>query len=565
FAESVPDGAWLNKHLNLQGITFEVNWNNVYPKNGLKHSFEIVQTHHTESEMFAMFEDYDDWLNVHPDYCPAYYPTDPNGCTTNHVEINDEYLEHSAVINQLNQRYGIINHFEHSGPLGLGLCAVTNSTQGLRPYDFQNLNTTNKYGIFVSGGCETVPIANDYYISEQWINAPNGGVAFVGSSVDYEAKASYSFNENFFNSIYTSNIYNIGNTKNYAALNSYNTDYQYKVVNLLGDPELSVYNDVPVNLSVTHLAGIETGTTDFNVTVNGYPTGEIIKICLFKEEEVYAFAESQTGNESFNITPDTPGEMKLTITCHNAEPYEAIINVSQSTDPHLYISNTTIIDENGNGFMEPGETVDLSIELSNSGANNATSISGLLSSPDANTTILQDYSAFPDIPAVQTGNSTVNYTFTTNAEDGFNGKAIPFEFEISSLEGNFSDGFFFNIKSAELENVDRDVLVNGSKSNTFNPGDIVEAFIKLENFGVVSANDLSGTLSTELNNDIAIINTGTQPYNDIDVFESETNAQAFEFEVGPNYSGEELLFKLTVTDEFGKTNEFVIKLLRTNT
>jgi len=147
-ATSIPPGTWLNKHLNLQGITFERDWNDTNTTNGLRHSYDLIQAHHQDIDtIYGMFEYFPGWDTTHPDWCYAYYPTDPNSCTDNQVKINDEYLEHDSVINQINLGYGIINHMDHSGPYGLGLCTVTGSSTGLNSSDFQNLNQTNKYGV----------------------------------------------------------------------------------------------------------------------------------------------------------------------------------------------------------------------------------------------------------------------------------------------------------------------------------------------------------------------------------------------------------------------------------
>jgi len=560
-ATSVPPGNWLGKHLNLQGIAFPNPWNTTSTKNGLHHSFDIIQAHHLDIDIYGMFEYFPGWETTHQDWCPAYYPTDPNGCTTNSVDINDEYLVHNAVVNQINQRYGIINHFDHSGPFGLGLCTETKSTTALLSSDFQNLNQTNKYGVFISGGCGTVPIERHYYISEQWINTPNGGVAFVGSSaINLFATPGISYNYNFFNSLYTSNIHNIGLTNSITASNSLWYIFCYKAFHLLGDPELSIYTDVPVNMSVTHNNTITTGNYNFNASVSGFPTDEEVKICLYKENEVYAFTESNTGFVSFNITPDSPGDMKLTVTCHNAEPYEAVIIITQNPGVHLYKSDLTIIDENGNGFIEPGEEIDLSIELSNSGAVNASSITGILTTTDANTIITQNTSAYPNVPSMQTGNSIVNYTFIASTNNIYHGKVIPFELEITSAQGQFLESFYLNIKNSQLESGIRTVLVNGVETTTFNLGDIAELFIDVHNYGTVTASNLFGVLSTGLPINIVSVTTGIQSFGDINSFEKATNSSPFTFLVGQDYNGEPLIFELVMTDDFGKTDVFDLDL-----
>lgn len=432
------------------------------------------------------------------------------------------------------------------------MCYVTNSTQSLRAADFQNLDETNKYSVLVSGGCHTVPLERSYYISEQWINAPNGGVAFVGAAADFRATPSFSYNLNFYNSLYASNTHTIGWANIYTANNSVSPDYLHKIVNILGDPELSVYTDEPVNISVAHNNTITTGVSDFDVNVSGFSNGELVKICLYKEEEVLAFSETETGSTSFNITPDTPGEMILTVTCHNSEPYETSINVTQNPNVHLYKSNVIIIDENSNGIIEPGETVELTIELSNTGMLTASNISGALSTSDENTTITQNTSVYPNILSNQSGNSLNTYSFTIGTEDVFHGKAIPFELEITSAQGTFIESFFLNVKSAKLELGNRVLLVNGIETNTLNPGDAAELFVDIHNFGTITANNVTAVLSATPSYVVTITN-GTQNYGDIERMQKVTNVNPFAFNMNNNYEGEELRFKLTISDAFGNT------------
>jgi hypothetical protein len=121
------------------------------------------------------------------------------------------------------------------------------------------------------------------------------------------------------------------------------------MMQLLGDPELSVYTDEPVDLTVSFLNSVTIGNSDFEVEVYGIPDGETAKVCIYKENEVYAIAQKSSGsigNIVFSIAPDTPGEIKLIVTCHNAEPYESEIEnpifVDQIPGVHLYQSNITV-------------------------------------------------------------------------------------------------------------------------------------------------------------------------------------------------------------------------------
>ena len=60
---------------------------------------------------------------------------------------------------------------------------------------------------------------------------------------------------------------------------------------------------------------------------------------------------------------------------------------------------------NGNGVAGPGETVDMTVTLSNSGLRDASGITSQLSTGSPHITVLQDTAAFPDLPASGQGDS----------------------------------------------------------------------------------------------------------------------------------------------------------------
>ncbi|MFQ6093803.1 MAG: M6 family metalloprotease domain-containing protein, partial [bacterium] len=79
----------------------------------------------------------------------------------------------------------------------------------------------------------------------------------------------------------------------------------------------------------------------------------------------------------------------------------------------LYDDNSVIdIDGNGDGKPDPGETVDLVVNITNYGAE-ATGISGRLSTPDPSIAFLVEETAFSDIPFSSSGdNSTSPFSFS---------------------------------------------------------------------------------------------------------------------------------------------------------
>ncbi len=561
-ASNIPNGTWLGKQLGGYGACFNTPWNGT----GLKVGFEIIQAHHNNIDIYGMFEYNVDWNNslsnyYRPDWCYAYYDTDPNACTDNQVVINDENQSHAGFLSQINQGFGLINVLDHGGPYRIGLRKVTH-LPGLSMQDFQNLPDTGKYGIFLAGGCHTAAIEREGYIGERWLNSPGGGVGYYGASASIFATPSYHFNKQFFNSLHSEGVFKQGWLHSYTAQNAQTSssyqNYLLKIFQLLGDPDLSVYTETPTNLAVTHASTIANGNQDFQVNVSGFPVGNTVKVSLYKEGEVLAYTETDDFPVTFNITPDTTGDLYVTATSRNKEPYEAAVSVTQFTGTHLYKSNLSFTDANGNGIIEPGESVDITFDLSNTGATDATNISAQLTVIGTNTQVTQNTSGYNDIASGQTGNSLVSYTFTASDEDNL--RAIPFELVITTAQGTFTEPFLMPLSRAQLEPGNRSTLVNGVETSTFAPNDIVQLYMDIRNTGQVTAEAVNAELATTLPANIASVTNSTFVYGNIEPGEELTNTTAFTVEIGSGYTGGALIFELTLTDAFGVEKIFEIDL-----
>lgn len=274
-----PQTDWLDRELMGYGAAFNRNWD---LSCALRIGYEIIQDHDEHTNIYGMFEYFEDRnlpYGYDETWCLAYYPEESD-CTENNIPIMDAPdLEHDDFLLKINEGYNIINVLEHGGPYGLGLGAVTNDTPRLTPQDFQNLTDTGKYGIFLAGGCHSAAIERDYYIGEQWVNAPGGGVSYFGNSYDIDATTSYSFNKQFYNSLYIDNDYKQGFLRNFAAMNTGNNSIaNLKMNQLLGDPDLSIYTEIPTFFTVSHPNSITNGNQDIIIDVTGFPDSEIVKM-----------------------------------------------------------------------------------------------------------------------------------------------------------------------------------------------------------------------------------------------------------------------------------------------
>lgn len=99
------------------------------------------------------------------------------------------------------------------------------------------------------------------------------------------------------------------------------------IFNLMGDPAVDLYTDMPIGLNVECPDLIRAGETRFEVTVqyeNDEEPAENTRICLYKPDEFQIVSHTNAdGFVSFDLDPEMTqdGDIKLTVTGHNLMPY----------------------------------------------------------------------------------------------------------------------------------------------------------------------------------------------------------------------------------------------------
>ena len=206
---------------------------------------------------------------------------------------------------------------------------------------------------------------------------------------------------------------------------------------------------------------------------------------------------------------------------------------------------------NGNGILNPGEIVDLSINLRNNSAVAAYNIFGTIATADPNITISTNtaswgslYGGFLGVnspayrmsinPLLNTTNGytatfvlTVVYTSLTNTTS----TAI---FTITSpIVGTYQAAENLIFSSYTINDQDGDGR-SGNGNLLLNPGETVDVEVALQNIGTSPAYNVYSVLSTnDANVAISTISTG---YGDIDVNQISTNTPAFRIRLNPSIS-----------------------------
>lgn len=421
----------------------------------------------------------------------------------------------AQVLEAMNSGQNIINHNGHAWYTVMGV----NTGEYLNISDMLSLNNHPRNSILYSIGCW--PAAFDYYcIGEAFIISPNGGgVAFVGNSRygwgspgNPEYGYSDRFDQQFFAALFSRDIYHIGATvadmkSVYIPRARQENVYRWceYEINLLGDPEMPIWTDIPEHMMVEYSDTIPEGLSLFTVTVfkadgSSEPAPGAL-VCVMKEEEVYqrGLTDPQ-GQIDFTISPSSGGQLYVTATAHNFMPYQDSAWVV-ANGPYVIYKNHAIDDVtegNGDGAVNPGETINVFLNLANYGCDVANNVVATLrSSGDPHVMLIDSSQNFESINPGESATNHVAYSFSvdSNCPDGH---VVYFGLEITDDAGNLWHNMVASTVASPILAYERYVVndSNGNANGIPEPGETFELDLWVRNVGSGVAHEVEGHLST---------------------------------------------------------------------
>ena len=364
-------------------------------------------------------------------------------------------------------------------------------------------------------------------LSEAWLRAgspnnPTGGIGGVGTAT--------SMTKTRFNNTVTAGIYFGLHAEGISQLgpmtfrgklelfNTYQNDYNYLQQftywnNLMGDPTTDLWNDIPQTIVVNYNTEIAVGASSFSLTVqnqSGIPLADRY-VTLWKSSETYVSGKTdENGVFTSAINVPSEGTMLVTVSYHNDRPHLGNVDVQEMAIYPSFLSMDIDDDNSGSsvgnddGNANPGETLELNVEIQNFGTTNtATGISATLSSLDDKVTVTNPTVTYPNL---STGISAFgNDQFVVELAGEFpDGYVIPFEMTINSTQGEYSSAFNVDVSSADLNTMN--IFFT---SNLLNPGESSDLWFTLRNTGSFDLTGVTATFITEDGQVIVDDNSGT--------------------------------------------------------
>jgi hypothetical protein len=262
-----------------------------------------------------------------------------------------------------------------------------------------------------------------------------------------------------------------------------------------GDCFTTLYSQVPMTLTVSHAASLLAGATSFTVSAN-----DSAIIALTVNGEIIGVAEGTGSPVPITITPQTPGNtMKVTVTKANYYRYEADVPITSSSYPYVTLCKTIIDDTgggNGDGVVNPGETIDYGVYGKNVGTGTAQQVYGLLSESDPYASVSVDSSWYGNIPQDDSALSNPYYTFAVGANCPDN-HTVNFTLEFHDV----NDSIFLSYPSVKvyrpiLAYNDVEVTNDGNGNGILDPNETADLVVTLDNDGGATANNITSTLTT---------------------------------------------------------------------
>jgi hypothetical protein len=401
--------------------------------------------------------------------------------------------------------------------------------------------------------CGTGEFGSSECFGEKWIRmggsttSYKGGPAFFGSTdTSTHTKWNNPIMTGYYWGILSEGVYHFaaaavrGKLRQYATFPRYtspgNTIEKYfHTYNMLGDPELEIRTAVPVMLDVSHPQTLNVGINhiDINVTGSLNMPVEGAYVTLYKElfdsEQVYERGMTdENGNVSLHFEGATIGDMTVTVSGRDLFPYQGTVSIINDDAAVAYDSHDVDDDNsgyssgNGDGVANPGETIELSIDLKNFSLDQ--SVSGvraeLVPVDEEMATVYDSQRDYGDIAPGEISSSETPFVvrISPSVQDG---DIVLLRIIASAEENSWHSSVALPVEAPRFIVTDVDFPGGNGRLDS---GETLDMILTIENAGSVDATGVSGIVTTGDDYTTIIVESGN--FGDIPARGSADNASS---------------------------------------
>ena len=329
-------------------------------------------------------------------------------------------------------------------------------------------------------------------------------VATIGNSRDGWADItgtngpSQYFDRQFFDAIFGENITAIGianadsKEDNVPFINDYIIRWCFYNLNLFGDPSMDIWTAVPTDIAAQYPENIPLGAIQFAVQTDV----PFARVALFQDE---VFIGRAVANESGEVIIDlfspviSQSPISISIIGHNKNRLQDNIEVTSDT-PYIIFDSNEINDNNcnGNGLLDYGEDVFLSLGLFNVGNQAANGVTATISTENPYITITDNTETYGDFDPQEVIFINNAFAFSVSA-DVPDGENISFLLTANDGETSWKTWFSITAHAPILSFVDFTISGDGK----IDVGETTDITIKINNSGSADAyNVIAGLIAT---------------------------------------------------------------------
>ncbi|MCD4788794.1 MAG: hypothetical protein K8R37_02245, partial [Bacteroidales bacterium] len=393
----------------------------------------------------------------------------------------------------------------------------------------QQFTNQNRLFVLFDVCCDNMNIVsyNGDCLCESFMKSPVASIAINGAIIPSYTIPNHDYDKEMYKAVFNEGIYNIGYITNFANITVLNVHGNMGRSNVrtylwLGDASLEPWTLQPADLTVSHDDQLFLGSSDFSVTVLG--TGgpvENAMVCVSDEDQtVYGVAFTDASGYAqvvFDSPVQNPGTAKLTVTAHNHLPYQADIAIIPQDGPYVVQDSYTLNDQtggNGDGLMDYGESILLSLAVKNVGIAQATNVIVTLSTGDPYITFSDSTEFYGAVDPDQIIEIADGFAFDV-ANDLPDGHYVLVDVEASGDDKIIWNSSFSIEGHAPVLELG-DVVISdptGNNNGKIDPGETVDLIITVENTGTSQAFNILGELSAA--DPYLTLNTSQVNYGDL--------------------------------------------------
>ncbi len=325
--------------------------------------------------------------------------------------INEGTL--SQIKDSLRSDWGIIGIIGH-GDVNL-LRVKSSPRQYITNFYFDSLSQAGAiHPLMFVITCYTNPFQVDA-LGEHWVmNQSAGGIGYIGPTYSSVPDEHELYTTALIDSIFSLPLagalaYSKACLIPESQTESWARSFQFSQT-LLADPAVDLWDSIPGRLGpvIIDHDTIDVGIDTVDVTLSNSIDCSVV---YYKPGETFV-RDSGFGMTRTVLKTRSPGWLDLAVNAHGFIQYRDSIFV-RASQPHVVYETSQVNDSlgDGNGIINPGEEISLSVNLYNNGATAACSITAGISCPDTFLAMIVSESGYPDIAPHDSAANSIPYRF----------------------------------------------------------------------------------------------------------------------------------------------------------